>query len=525
MNQSIKIVFYSITFLLAIQCFGQRKKADSLAAILKSQKADTNKVHTLGHFSDLLRNTNPDTALILTKQEYQLAKQLNFARGLARCNTQFGLLYENLGDLSLAITYYKRSLSIWDSLYPNTVLTNKIISLNNIANALYSLGDYKKGLQMFFEVIEQSEKMNDKAKIAGAYCNIGNIYKDQADYPTSLNYYFKGLKIAEELNHKFLITAILGNIGIIYYSQQNYDLALDYYSRSLTIKKELGDKIEITKTLNNIGIVCAEKHDYPKALEYYNKAYQLAVETGNMAEIAIIRENMGSVFFEQTQYLKAMGYFTEALKFSEEMGDKVGVAINTGNIGKTYLALKNYAQAEKYLKLSIVLCDSLNALSYLKGFEKAYSELAAEKGDHKSAYEHYKRFIAARDQISNQENIQKQTRLEMQFDFDKKQAADSVKVVEEKKVAAAELKAQKNKSYSLYGGLALVVLFAGFMFNRFRTTQRQKKIIEEQKVLVEQQKQMVEEKNKQVMDSIYYARRIQRSLLPTEKYMSKILKK
>jgi hypothetical protein len=112
----------------------------------------------------------------------------------------------------------------------------------------------------------------------------------------------------------------------------------------------------------------------------------------------------------------------------------------------------------------------------------------------------------------------------MQFDFDKKQAADSVKVAEEKKVAAAELRAERNKSYSLYGGLGLVLVFAGFMYNRFRITQRQKKVIEEQKLIVEHQKKIVEEKNKEVMDSIYYARRIQRSLLPTNKYLEKKLR-
>ena len=113
----------------------------------------------------------------------------------------------------------------------------------------------------------------------------------------------------------------------------------------------------------------------------------------------------------------------------------------------------------------------------------------------------------------------------MQYVFVKKQMADSVKTVEEKKVAAAELRSEKNKRYSLYGGLFLVLAFAGFIFNRFRVTQRQKKIIESQKEIVEEQKIIVEEKNKDILDSIHYARRIQRSLLPTEIYIDKNFKR
>ena len=77
-----------------------------------------------------------------------------------------------------------------------------------------------------------------------------------------------------------------------------------------------------------------------------------------------------------------------------------------------------------------------------------------------------------------------------------------------------EISAKKSQQYYLFGGLALVIIFAGSMYNRFRKTQKQKRIIEEQK-------HMVEEKQKEILDSIHYAKRIQRSILPTEKYIDK----
>ena len=74
----------------------------------------------------------------------------------------------------------------------------------------------------------------------------------------------------------------------------------------------------------------------------------------------------------------------------------------------------------------------------------------------------------------------------------------------------------------------MTLIFALFILNRFRVTRKQKVIIEGQKQvleyqkkIVEEQKQIVEEKNKDILDSIHYARRIQRSLLPTEKYIVK----
>ena len=73
-------------------------------------------------------------------------------------------------------------------------------------------------------------------------------------------------------------------------------------------------------------------------------------------------------------------------------------------------------------------------------------------------------------------------------------------------------------------------MFAIFIFRSLRITRKQKDIIgirknilEQQKMEVEFQKQIVEEHQKDIIDSITYGRRIQRSLLPTEKYIEKTL--
>jgi len=87
----------------------------------------------------------------------------------------------------------------------------------------------------------------------------------------------------------------------------------------------------------------------------------------------------------------------------------------------------------------------------------------------------------------------------------------------------AQLKQEKTQRFALYGGLLLVVAFLGFVFNRFKITQKQKVIIEQQKVLVDDAFNHLEEKNKEVMDSIRYAKRIQTALMTNENYINKQL--
>ena len=72
--------------------------------------------------------------------------------------------------------------------------------------------------------------------------------------------------------------------------------------------------------------------------------------------------------------------------------------------------------------------------------------------------------------------------------------------------------------YALVGGVGLLIVFLLFVYNRYKVTREKNKIIEFQKELVDQ-------KQKAIIDSIEYAKRIQRSHLPTETYIDNSLKR
>jgi di/tricarboxylate transporter len=108
----------------------------------------------------------------------------------------------------------------------------------------------------------------------------------------------------------------------------------------------------------------------------------------------------------------------------------------------------------------------------------------------------------------------------MQYDFDKKSAADSIKNAEEKKFEEVkhqhEISKQKTFTYGGIIGFLVMIVVAGISYNAFRN--KKKANLE-----IQHQKELVEEKQKEILDSITYARRIQRSLLTPEKYFERKL--
>ena len=149
----------------------------------------------------------------------------------------------------------------------------------------------------------------------------------------------------------------------------------------------------------------------------------------------------------------------------------------------------------------------------------------------------YELFITTRDSLESEANQKVVIQQEYKYAYEKQAAADSITNAEADKVKDAlltaekaenkqhqlEATAQKQQAYFLYGGLVLALLFGGFIFNRFRVTSKQKGIIEQQKGKVDEAFDALEEKNREIMDSINYAKRIQSAILPPAKIVKEYL--
>jgi hypothetical protein len=123
-----------------------------------------------------------------------------------------------------------------------------------------------------------------------------------------------------------------------------------------------------------------------------------------------------------------------------------------------------------------------------------------------------------KDSIRSEASRKASIRQEYKYEFEKKESL--MRSEQEKKNALAEVE-RKRQEFFLYLVIAIAVavaIVALVVIRSLQTTRKQKRIIE-------QQKQLVEEKQKEILDSIHYAKRIQRSLLPSERSIEKNLRK
>lgn len=400
--------------------------------------------------------------------------------------------------------------------------TNKVNRLNHIGwELMYKNLD--SSIILGNQELSLAQKLKWKKGIASSLSTLGTYYYLKSDFLKAIDYYLKALKLDEEMLSEAKnpsekqaaqrgITIRFFNLGNIYLAQSDYPKTLDYYFKALKIDEELGNKHGIATDISSIGIVYAEQKDYSKALEYFFKALKIAEELEDKNGIVFAIANIGNVYDIQGHNSKALDYSFKALKINEELEDKNGIAIALGNIGSLYTKTGKFKEAEQYLKRAIALDDSIGNQNALRQWEEALSQLYDTIGKYRLALIHYKKAMVLKDTLFNKDKNKEITRKGMNYEFEKKEA-----------VAAAESRKQKIVIWLVASGLLLVMVFAGFVFRSLHVTRKQKQIIEAKSNEMEQQKQIIVEKNKEILDSINYAQRIQKAILPPLIEVSKAL--
>ncbi|MEW6467996.1 MAG: tetratricopeptide repeat protein [Bacteroidota bacterium] len=389
-------------------------------------------------------------------------------------------------------------------------------ALNNLGAMLDYKGDSKNSIPLYKQSLELSMAINDLKQVARTFNNMGYAYKLLGNVTEALNHYEKSLEIKRQLNDSAGIANTLNNIGIILENNGELDQALMNYRQHLEISARQKNKRNMATALNNIATIYKKQKKYSDALDLYTQCMKLHEETGNKRGIAQVWNNMGNVYSLQDSVEKALEYYRKAYELAEAVREKSFIAIMLNNIGSCYGKLGRYALGESYSLKGLKVAREVKNPEWIRNAAETLKNIYTGWGKHKQALEMYDLYILMRDSMSNEQSRKSAIRQQIRHEYEMKEA--EARAAQEKKDLAhrAESEKQKLVIYSVIGGLCLLSGFSFLLFKRFRITQRQKAIIEKQKLIVD-------EKNKDITDSIRYAKRIQDAILPSEESIRALL--
>jgi serine phosphatase RsbU (regulator of sigma subunit)/Tfp pilus assembly protein PilF len=493
-------IFITLVLLLTLNSYAQQKQLDSLNGLLLDKNVnDTSKIEVIFSLTELLYLRNFDTIVPLSKRVLKIVNN--------------GLKQKNIDERTRI-----------------ALLKGKATAYNNIGVYYVNVGKSDSALEYYHVTLEIQLKVKDNNEIATTYYNIGSIYKKQGKIEEALKYFRKALNIARKIKNYNQIGMNSMSIAMIYEYQRDSEKALEFYKEAEESYSKKKNKYGLSMVYHNLGGYYEKKNQREVAINYYEKALALKEEIGDLIGMGYTLNNLGSIYYKSGQDEKSLEYFDQSynLFLSQKYTD--GLANAAGKLSEVYFAKGDYVQALKYGEEAYDIAKGTGFPENLRNASFALYKVYDKQKRFDKAIEMYKLYSEMKDSMNNDRTRKASLESQIQFKFDKKTLKDSLEHAKENEVNQAaiakqeiELKAKQNMQFALFGGLALVIVFAIFMYNRFRITQKQNRIIEDQKREVELQKHLVEEKHKEITDSINYAERIQKSFLASKKLLDENL--
>jgi tetratricopeptide (TPR) repeat protein len=343
-----------------------------------------------------------------------------------------------------------------------------LIGFSNIHEA-----NNEKALRYLLESLELFEKLQVSDGIATAQYNLGLLYLRMGVFDQAIVFLHKSLAIREKAGDKSGMAACYFQLSYVSQHFNDQQAAREQSNRSVELRKELNDKPGLAASLMVLGETYLKLGELEKAKEILGQSLELRKSISeNMGYFATLLRWM-ELHIALKEFDKAREFGMTGLEMATHGNVRFGVIRFLQMMGKLEHLAGNRQEAKEAFGKALDYAEKYSFRSMEYELLESMTVISKEEEDYKSALEYHEKFHQLKEKvISLQTNTQlKSVQFMGEIEFARKEA---------------DLEKQKNvelkKAYSV-----------------------------------------IEDKQKEILDSITYARRIQRSLLPSEKYVEKNL--
>lgn len=474
---------------IRISQFFARSNADSAfyyarKALAASQKinykkgiADAFSSIAYTHLSSYNRN---DSADYFYERAFNIYSDLNDADGMGAVCFGMGYVYSFKGNLAKSGESMEASLEYFTQSNNNRGILN---CYNSLAYIHEQNKDYNKAYEYINKAINLAEVIQDSAAMAEYYNSLGNIYIDQALITQALDVYFKALRLWESIDDSLGMAIAYGSIGNMYLYQNEFDKALDYFQRKVSISRNANQHWEVSKTYNSIATTYNSKGEQDSALYYFKSALQLNYQMNYNPGIARSFYNLSKTYFLGKEFDTARNYVEMAILHSKNYNMITDLANSHILKGRIFLELGQLNSAYEHIFQGYKIGQEIQSPYLISEGAELLNFIHLTRNEFKDAHEYLKEHYFLQDSIDKSENIKEITRLEMEYQFAKKEQL--MLHGQEQEIIIRENKIQQQRLIMLGLGLVItVVVVIAFLIIRNNNIKARFKTIElEQKLL------------------------------------------
>ncbi|MFL5764762.1 MAG: SpoIIE family protein phosphatase [Bacteroidia bacterium] len=397
-----------------------------------------------------------------------------------------------------------------------------------------------------------ASRLNRKESKVAFYASLGDRFYHDDDYEAARFYYAAALDFARLTLDKKLIADQLSSLGDMFRLQDQNTVAMDYLFQAMYIYKEIGEKKQLAHTLGLIGDLerCIDQHEdalryleegldialannyfedqtfcyssiggtyqlmgeYDKAHASLGKGLAIANKLKDTMRIIDFEYSIGDLLVDKNEPDEAISYFEKGINLCELHQDKYYLAFCHMGLSRAYLKKRDYDRSLKDGMIAYDLGEQLKAYGFSSEASEVLFQVYAAKKDYQNAYKFLKIVKDNNDSTMSSARIKQQAELEINFKNSYQEKQDSIVRYAQQKEKdlqhASELQEQRIFAIAGIAGLIIALVIVFMVYRSYKKEKRSAEIIT-------QQKYTVDIKNKEILDSINYAKKIQQAIIPT----------
>ncbi len=450
---------------------------DSLRGVLAGPLPDTTRIVVLYDLSWELADAGSYVeAKAHADSMMALATRTDSEHGQANAFNILGEIAQRLDDYPEARRCFAECLQLNQKIGRER---NVAGALNNMANVKRKEGDLAGALRDYLSAVDINERSGNEDWLGKNYDNIGTIYLQLGDHPEALSYMLKALALRERIGDKPGIAVSYSNLGIFYQQQSHLKEALRYTQAALKTRQELDDRNGMAISYVNVANILNESGQHADALQQAEEAIRISEEIGAKYTLIAAHAYAGQAFEGLGRNEEALGAYESGRALAESIDDRSDQAELSLMAVALLTKTKRYREARAHLDTAIPIARTVGSREMLATAYRELERLDSINGDWNGAYRNHRMHVLYRDSIYNASNIEETTRLRMQYDFDKVEAATKAEQEKKDAVAAEALRRKSVERNAFIGGFGLMVLLAGVFFTQRNRISKARKQSEE----------------------------------------------
>lgn len=417
-------------------------------------------------------------------------------------------------DRNKMVQDFKDKLKTEKSDSGRVYLLNKIawnISYNNLDSGLY-YSDLAEKLALF---------SGQHKQLGGIYNTMATIHQDKGNLSVAADYFEKSIDVHKRNNNQYGLGVTYGNLANLEGVRGHSAQAKSYLFTALQILANVNEPRSSALISNNLALNYRNENNLDSALYFV----QLSIK---ISEERKYSDLVGSGYLLEGEILCKTGRDKEG--FEKMMLGKKLVDIRkepylmvpaNESFGSYWMNKKQWNRSLPYLDEAIHLAENIGMNEALLRIYKIRSEVYENMGRTEKALEDFKKFSALNEKIKDAASIEKLNHLTYKMETERK--SKEIELLRKNaKIQELDNENQNDKiriqKLIITGGTILFLLVILLVFNLFRSN----KIKQKNNALLSKQKEEIEIKNKEIVDSISYARRLQHAILPPEQLFAQV---